>query len=156
MDSPRADRPYIKDYGVPEHTDGLLSYDHVAERLGEARNIWLVTVRPDGRPHAMPVWGVWVDDLFYFGGGPDTRKARNLRSNPHVVVHGESGDDVVVLEGRAEPVDDDETQERVDDAYEVKYDMRHGPQVWAVHPTIAFAWTKFPDDMTRWRFQDAD
>jgi hypothetical protein len=34
---------------------------------------WLATVRPDGRPHVMPVWAIWVDDAFYFVTGTTTR-----------------------------------------------------------------------------------
>jgi hypothetical protein len=148
----RAERPHIPDYGIPEDTEGLMSFEDAAERLAASRNYWICTVRPDGRPHAMPVWGVWVDGHIYFGGGPDTVKARNLRANPHVVIHGESGDQVVVIEGVAEPVVGDDEQTRVDNAYEVKYDMRHGPVVWRVRAEKAFAWTEFPRDVTRWRF----
>jgi hypothetical protein len=40
-----------------------------------------------------------------FGSGPQTRKVRNLSENPHVAVHPES-DDVVILEGVAEMITD--------------------------------------------------
>ncbi len=52
-----------------------------------ARDYWVATVHPDGRPHLTPVWGLWVDGAFYFGSGPQTRKARNLAENPSVAVH---------------------------------------------------------------------
>lgn len=149
---PTAERPDVKDYGIPQTTDELLSFDDALEKLAGAQNFWLVTVRPDGRPHSVPVWGVVVDETVYFGGGPDTRKARNLDGNPNVVVHTESGDDVVIIEGEVWPVETDSEQERVDDAYEKKYDMRHGPQVWGVRPRVAFGWTEFPRTMTRWTF----
>ena len=38
----------------------------VAARLAEARNYWIVTVRADDRPHAAPVWGVWLDGTVWF------------------------------------------------------------------------------------------
>jgi hypothetical protein len=63
---------------------------------------WLGTTRPDDRPHVMPVWGVWIDDIVYFGTAPDSVKALNLASNPAAVVHLESGNDVVIVEGRTE------------------------------------------------------
>jgi hypothetical protein len=44
-------------------------------------------------------WGV------YFGGGPQTRKVRNLAENPSVAVH-PGGEDALVLEGIAEVVTD--------------------------------------------------
>ncbi|MFL5738108.1 MAG: pyridoxamine 5'-phosphate oxidase family protein [Actinomycetota bacterium] len=75
---PIAERPDIeRSYGVPEGPEGLLTFDRVRERLANSRNYWLSTVRTDGRPHAVPVWGVLVEDRMHFGGGKTTRKARN-------------------------------------------------------------------------------
>jgi hypothetical protein len=146
-------RPYIEDsYGIPEDESGMLSWEHVVERVAPSRNYWLATVRPDGRPHTMPVWGVWVDDHLHFGGGRGTRKAKNLATNPNVSVHLEDGWDVVIIEGVAEEVLDAALQERLDDAYEAKYGMRHGTPVWRVIPQRIFAWTNFPADTTTWRF----
>jgi nitroimidazol reductase NimA-like FMN-containing flavoprotein (pyridoxamine 5'-phosphate oxidase superfamily) len=48
---------------------------------------------------------VWVDGVFYFGSGPQTRKVRNLAENPSVAVH-PAGDDVVIVEGVAEALTD--------------------------------------------------
>lgn len=143
-------------YGVPESDEGMLSWDFVSRRMGEARNYWLSTVRPDGRPHAVPVWGVWVYETFHFGGGGTTRKARNLAANPNVVAHCESGEEVVILEGVAEEVTDPSVQERLDDAYEAKYGIRHGTPVWAVQPSLVHAWSSFPVDATRWLFEQAE
>jgi hypothetical protein len=122
--------------------------------MSQSRNYWVGTVHPDGRPHAVPVWGVWVDDTLYFGGGPTTRWSRNLVANPQVVVHLESGDDVVILEGTVDRITDPEHPliQKIDDAYEAKYEMRHGTPLWVLQPQVAFAWTKFPDNMTRWLF----
>lgn len=143
-------------YGVPESVEGTLSWDYVAGRMGEARNYWLSTVRPDGRPHAVPVWGVWVNETFHFGGGGTTRKAKNLADNPNVVAHCESGQEVVIVEGVAEEVTDPSFQERLDDAYEAKYGIRHGTPVWAVWPRLVHAWSNFPVDATRWPFKKAE
>jgi hypothetical protein len=136
----------------------MLPWSHVVERMTTARNYWVGTTRPDGRPHAVPVWGVWVDGTFYHGGGPDTRKARNLDHNPALVVHLESGDDVVILEGIAEKFvpesADPDLLRRIDDAYEVKYGMRHGTPVWAMRPRVAFGWTTYPTTVTRWLFDE--
>ena len=154
MIDPRTDRPHVPGYGIPVGRKGLLDYRHVIDTFGGARNIWVCTVRPEGRPHAMPVWGVWVGDKLYFGGGPDTRKARNLDHNPNVVVHTESGDEVAIVEGTVEKITDPERLRVIDDAYEAKYEMRHGPPVWAVTPVVAFGWTEFPKTMTRWTFNE--
>src|SRR5712692_1387743 len=103
--TPKASRPMMPgSYGMAEATggSGLLPWGPAEARLGAAHNYWLSTTRPDGRPHAMPVWGVWRDGVLYVGTDRGSRKARNLAANPACVVHLESGDDVVILEGVAE------------------------------------------------------
>jgi len=151
-------RPYIAhaEYGVPKTLKGTLPWSHAVERLEKARNYWIGSVSPAGKPHSMPVWGVWVADAdtLYFGGGPQTRWSRNLAENPAVAVHLESGDEVVILEGVVGRITDadDPKMKAIDDAYEAKYQMRHGPPVWVLRPRVVFAWTKFPDTMTRWTF----
>jgi hypothetical protein len=154
---PIAERPDIeRSYGVPESSEGLLPFDRVRERLANSRTYWLSTVRPDGRPHAVPIWGVLVDDRMHFGGGRTTRKARNLVTNSAVVLHTESAEDVVILEGIAIEVNEAHRQRAIDDAYEAKYGIRHGTPVWELRPSVAFAWTEFPRTMTRWRFSEGD
>jgi len=86
--------------------DTFLPWSHAEERLARSRSYWICTSRPDGRPHAAPVWGFWHEGALYFGTHQDTRKARNIARNPRVSVHLESGDDVVILEGVSEPVAD--------------------------------------------------
>jgi nitroimidazol reductase NimA-like FMN-containing flavoprotein (pyridoxamine 5'-phosphate oxidase superfamily) len=156
MTQPRAERPDVPEYGIPATSEGTLSYDFVEDRLLSSRNYWISTVRPDCRPHSVPTWGVWLDGKLYFGGGTRTRKARNLAANPHVAAHTESADEVVILEGSARIVADADEQRRVDDAYEAKYGMRHGPTVWCMTPEVAFGWTTFPDTVTRWRLPPGD
>ncbi len=151
--SVRRTRPYIEDsYGIPEDDSGMLSWEHVVQRAMPSRNYWLSTVTPDGRPHARPVWGVWLDDHLHFGGGRGTQKARNLDADPRVSIHLEDGWDVVIIEGHVDEVFDPETQIRLDDVYEQKYGMRHGTPVWRVIPSRVLAWTDFPNDTTCWRF----
>ncbi len=59
---PTLDRPVVPDgYGVPEHNDGLLNWSDVETRLLSTKNVWMATTRPDGRPHVVPRWGVWLD-----------------------------------------------------------------------------------------------
>ena len=118
---PRRRRPPFKGYGVPSADEGMLPWRWATERLAAARNYWVATTRPDGSPHSMPVWGVWLDDAFCFGSGSSSAKSRNLAINPKIVVHLESGDETVILEGRAEPVLDSELERRIDEAYAPKY-----------------------------------
>ncbi len=112
---------------------------------------------PAGRPAARRAGvGVVVDDTLYHGGGAATRKARNLATNPHVTLHLESGDEVVIVEGVVEQLTeadgDPELLRRIDDAYEAKYGMRHGTPVWALRPRTAFGWDDYPMSVTRWDF----
>ncbi len=39
---------------------GLLPWSWAVERLQRSHDYWVATVRPDGPPHVMPVWGVWM------------------------------------------------------------------------------------------------
>jgi nitroimidazol reductase NimA-like FMN-containing flavoprotein (pyridoxamine 5'-phosphate oxidase superfamily) len=151
-------------YGIPKSLEGALPWSFAEERLAAARNYWISTTRPDGRPHAMPVWGVWLDGKLYFEGSPETRRGRNLAANPAVAVHLESGDQVVILEGEAHEIVAPERglAGRLAAAISAKYaasGYTPGPDAWdkgglyIVQLRKAFAWTKFPQDTTRWRFE---
>jgi hypothetical protein len=136
-----------------------LPWSEVEEWLGRARNYWVATVRPDGRPHAMPVWGVWLDRAVCFSTHPETRKGRNIAHNPEVVVHPDSGNEVAIVEGRAEAIVGGALLDRLVEAYEVKYGIRIEPSkrakgIYAVRPRLVFAWREadFPDSATRWSF----
>jgi hypothetical protein len=159
---PTAGRPALPEgYGLREAGGGagLAAWGPAREQLAGARTYWVGTTRPDRRPHAMPVWGVWLDDAFHFATDRASRKARNLAANPAVVVHLESGDDVVLLEGRARPVTDPARLAAFDAAYQAKYGVRMADvpgdvSVWVVTPRVAFGWHErdFPGTATRWRF----
>lgn len=73
-------------------------------RLESARNVWLATVRPDGRPHLVPVWFVVEAGRWYVCTGAGSVKARNLGANPRVALALEDGDAPYVVEGRARRV----------------------------------------------------
>jgi hypothetical protein len=148
-------------YGIAKDSEGLLPWSHALERLERSRNYWICTTRPDGRPHAMPVWGVFVAGRVHFGTSPDSAKARNLASRPEVVVHLESGDDCVIVEGVAEQLGDADPEylEGVRAGYGEKYpgyapELSSVPGFWAVTPRAAFAWLEadFPRTATRFTF----
>lgn len=73
-------------------------------RTETARNIWLATVRPDGRPHLVPIWFVTAAGRWYICTGSDSVKARNLQHNPRVALALEDGNQPYVLEGVARRV----------------------------------------------------
>jgi nitroimidazol reductase NimA-like FMN-containing flavoprotein (pyridoxamine 5'-phosphate oxidase superfamily) len=161
---PKATRPHMPGYGLPKSKTGLLAWKWAVNKLSESRQYWIVTVRPDGRPHTMPVWGLWLDNVFYFSTGAGTRKARNLSRNPHCVVANEDAAEAVIVEGKAKPVHDLEFVREFLSLYERKYkwDMSSMADemislkqpVFAVRPGIAFGQVEktFSKTATRWKF----
>jgi len=96
--------------------------------LTDAQLYWIITVRRDGRPHAVPLVGVWHDGAFAFCTGPQEQKQRNLDGNARVAVttgstgaNGwDSGEDVVV-EGTAVRVTDPAALQGLAAAWFAKY-----------------------------------
>jgi hypothetical protein len=137
----------------------MMAWSFVVERLTTARNYWVATVRPDGRPHAAPIWGVFVEDDLYLETDPGTRKARNLAADPRVNVHPELADEVVIVDGLAEPFrPDGHTAVALATAFSSKYtgyepepDAWDGGGLYVVTPEIVLAWRDMPT-ATRWRF----
>jgi nitroimidazol reductase NimA-like FMN-containing flavoprotein (pyridoxamine 5'-phosphate oxidase superfamily) len=80
---------------------GLLPWSWAEQRLVSSRNYWMVTVWPDARPHAMPVWGMWHKESFWFSSSRPSRKSKNLAANPRCVVTTEDAKNPVVVEGTA-------------------------------------------------------
>ena len=162
---PKADRPSIPaGYGIPKHTKGLVSWTEVERRLTDAKVYWVATSGPGGRPGVRPVDGLYVDGVLYIGGSPETRWARDLNTNPQVAVHLDGGYDVVIMEGRAELLENgvgDEQAERLAAVSNAKYPAYgmtaanfKGPGPFAIRPHLAFAWSNFPKDVTRFTFDD--
>jgi len=155
---PKVSRPYIPGYGIPESTKGLLPWSHVCERMDQAQHYWISTVSPDGRPHATPVDGLWIDECLYFGGSPQTRRNRNLAANPAVCIHLESAMDVVILHGDATELRAPEPTlaARLAEASRKKYGYAPKPEdfgaggTYVFRPRMVLAWKQFPKDATRW------
>ena len=104
------------------------SWEAIEKLLVEAQLYWIITVRTDGRPHAVPLVGVWYDGAFSFCTGFEEQKQRNLDANPQVAVstggmgaNGWSSGRDVVVEGAAERVTDAETLQALADAWFAKY-----------------------------------
>ncbi len=121
-------------YGDPSaDAPAWADIDH---RLTEAQLYWIVTVRRDGRPHAVPLCGVWSDGAFFFCTGDAEQKMRNLEHDPHIVVTAgplgadgwTKGKDIAV-EGVATRVTDEALLRELAEAWRTKYD---GDWVWEV------------------------
>lgn len=169
-------------YGIagPAEGGGLLPWSWAAERLASSRNYWVTSVRPDGRPHSTPVWGMWDDSpraqpvgrsggsspwddtVLWFTCGVRSRKAVNLRAEPRCVITTEDASDPVIAEGEARIATDDASIRRVVELMNAKYDA--GIEIGFLDPgrnaTIAFRPVKvigmrhgdFTGSPTRWTF----
>ncbi|MHB8574159.1 MAG: pyridoxamine 5'-phosphate oxidase family protein [Dehalococcoidia bacterium] len=165
---PRAGRPLMPGgYGIARTAEGMLPWSWASGQIAASRNYWVVSAQPNGRPHAAPVWGVWIDGTLYFSTSRASRKGRNLLANPQLIVHLESGDDAVILEGKTQEVTDAEILAQADAAYSVKYinketgegfliswDAGDSNAVFALRPDTVLAWQErsFPNTATRWTF----
>ena len=113
-------------YGDPTAT--APPWEQIEQLLADAQLYWIVTVRADGRPHAVPLVGVWHHGTFAFCTGPEEQKQRNLDDNPRVAVttgstgaHGwDSGKDLV-LEGTAVRVTAADDLQELAAAWSAKY-----------------------------------
>jgi PPOX class probable F420-dependent enzyme len=128
-----------------------LSWPEVAARLAAARTYWLCTTTPSGAPHAAPVWGVVTGQVLYLYSERRTVKARNLAADPRVVVHLESGEDVVIVRGTATDLGTPAQVPEVVSALSAKYagqdDRQYLPDadpdfdvVYAIGPQSAMMW----------------
>jgi nitroimidazol reductase NimA-like FMN-containing flavoprotein (pyridoxamine 5'-phosphate oxidase superfamily) len=170
MPKAKASRPYMPGYGIADAKggSGLLSWRWAVERLEKGRTYFLATSDLTGKPHLMPVWGVWFNNTFFFSTGGQSRKARNLSQNPRCSIATEIDfarrpkkgqiKDTVILEGAVEIVTDSRTRNRFCSIYEDKYawDMEDfGEPIYRLRPNVVFGLTsEFTQTATRWTFNE--
>jgi len=155
---PKPIRPDMPAAYSPKGPDKMkfVPWTFAESRLAKSHNYWICSTRPDSRPHSAPVWGVWLDGVFYFSTDPASRKGQNLKANPAVSVHVESGDEAVILEGKVEIV---KLDRKIDAAYHRKYKMHligmPLPMViFRLRPRTVLAWREktFDTSATKWKF----
>lgn len=145
---------------------GFLPWNRVSHRLRNAESYWVCTTRPDGRPHGMPVWGLWDGEALWFGSGLESVKARNLTNNPYAQLHLESAEDVVILEGPVERIRDNELGHAIIRRIAAKYETPvealayaedlgadSGGALFALRPKQALAWLEGAFDQTHSRYE---
>jgi hypothetical protein len=164
MSVPRPRRlwlPEREEYGGP--ANGRLSdesaWPAVDGQLEQARYYWIVTVCRDGRPHAGPVWGVWLGGALYWAMSPETMMAKNVARRPRALVHLESARDVVIVEGAVDCPDAPTLPAGVVEAYHVKYDLYQeagdrGMPYYVLRPETVRSWSASDIRGTgiRWQF----
>jgi nitroimidazol reductase NimA-like FMN-containing flavoprotein (pyridoxamine 5'-phosphate oxidase superfamily) len=159
MNEPRATRPRFPD-GYVSNPTAFVPWSQIVERLSSAKNYWLCSIRPEGRPHAVPKWGVWVDGKVYFDGSYETRHAKNIAANPQVVLHLESGDSALIVEGLAQSLakPSPELAGKIAHEYREKYAaLGYAPKpdqwdeggLFEITPCVIFSWTEFKKDPTK-------
>lgn len=162
--APKPTRPQIPGYGVPKSKKGLLPWKWAEDRLKKSRQYWIATTRPDGRPHVMVVWALWLDGRLYFSTGKTSRKAQNLAANPNCSMCTENAAEAVILEGVVETERDVERIREFIRLYEKKYKWKLGEMgedllslkepVFLLRPVVGFGFweKKFAPTATRWLF----
>lgn len=163
LPEPQASAPILFGEQV---TSALLPWAWAAERLAGARNYWVATVRPDGRPHCRPLWAVLLEDGLWFTTG-SRQAVRALRGNPEVSINLEDGGESLILEGTADEIRTSPDLERFVAAYNAKYDHTaavNGDEIadadgpigpaYRVRPRVVFGWQTDMRDPTRWTFPD--
>ena len=161
---PAASRPLIPGYGLADVNAGrgLLPWRWAEQRLTKSHNYWIATTRPDRRPHVMVIWGLWLDGVFCFSTGPESRKARNLADNPNCVISTDNAAEAVIVEGQAERVtflSHSAFFKKFIRAYKKKYDWQiDGGEgnFYIVRPRVVFGFweEEFTGAATLWRFPE--
>jgi PPOX class probable F420-dependent enzyme len=98
------------------------SLNKIEPRLLKEKNIWLATVRPNGRPHLVPIWYVWHQVEFWICTGQQSRKVKNLQANPAVMFSLEDGDHPLIFEGQARLITRQPFPEEIALLFKKKYD----------------------------------
>jgi len=162
--TPKASRPHMPGYGLPQGTKGLLPWKWAEDRLKKSHNYWINTVRPNGSPHSMVVWGLWLEGVFLLSTGRQSRKAKNLAKNPHCIVATEHAQQAVIVEAVASEIADVARRRQFLRIYEKKYkfDMSGFEKdilnlkepIYEMRPVVVFglAEKKFLNAATRWIF----
>lgn len=152
MPDPIASRPRSPNF-LTRGTGPLLSWSWAVEQLEKERNYWVATVTGRGRPHARPVWGVFLDSALHLSiGAAGFRKGELSRE---VSVHVDSGVDVVIVDGMAELIEDRELSRRAAEVFNPKYEMASDADFvnYVIHPRIAWGWSDGDvDTATKWTF----
>lgn len=148
------------EYGITEVGPDHAPVDSIADRFANERTWWIASVRPDGRAHSVPIWGIRCEGQLIFGSDPKSRKTRNMIENPFVVVHLESGDNVAILEANVVRLGVADIPAAVSTDYQAKYDVEMDTSDPAAHwyrldPVTLLSWdeSRFVETAARWRFE---
>ena len=154
---PRATRMTTPGYGfegAKSPPGKKFPWTRVERLIKNARNYWIGTSGPGGRPHSAPVWAVWLDSVLYFSTGDESRKGRNIAKNPEVTAHPEVYNEAVIIDGVAKKLTGPAKLKPVWKAYKAKYKWDvEGYPFYALRPRVAYSFKEdLPNTGTRWLF----
>jgi len=112
-------------YGIQpaDAGSGLLPWDWAETKLLASHDYWLGSSCPDGRPHLMPVWGIWMKEGLWFSSSAGSRKARNLLADGRCTAATDDALNPVVVEGLAELRNGADDRRSYLDAMNAKYSV---------------------------------
>jgi hypothetical protein len=141
--SPRRVRiPDLVGYGA--ETTPPPDWAKVESWLARDRYYWLITSRPNGRPHTVPLWALWFNRRLYYNMSPETVTSRNLKLNPYAIAHPQDAREAVIVEGvvdRPQP----STLEAAAAEYERRFEFKLDPYdlaapIYRLAPSVVRAW----------------
>jgi len=94
--------------------------------LAESRTARVATVGPEGEPHVVPLWFVWLDGVMFVNTTLGNRTVRNVERDPRTAATVDDGEQYeelrgAVLRGRLEAASGDSRLQEVGDAFAAKY-----------------------------------
>ena len=114
---------------------------------------WISSVRPDGRPHSVPICHAFERGIIYMLTPPGSVKVANIRANPNVQVAGylEDPEAGLIFDGRAELAPGRRLE--LSPLFEAKYGWNLAEedvhtQVLVITPTRLVAWGRYGEG--RW------
>ncbi|MBE7432888.1 MAG: pyridoxamine 5'-phosphate oxidase family protein [Anaerolineales bacterium] len=148
--------------GYVDNPISEVPWEYVEEKLTNAKHYWMCSVRPNGRPHVVPRWAVYLDGRLYYDGSPETRHARNIFENPNVTVNLEDGQKAIILEGITVPAPKPtpEFAQRLVAAFHKYAEDGYTPEatqwdeggLFVFTPRQCIAWTVFFENPTKFIF----
>lgn len=158
---PKITRPKFPK-GYVDNPISEVPWAYVEEKLTNAKHYWMCSVRPNGHPHVVPRWAVYLDGKIYYDGSPETRHARNIVENPNVTVNLEDGQKAIILEGTSIPAPKPtpEFAQRLVAAFRKYAEDGYTPEaaqwdeggLYVFTPRQCLAWTTFFENPTKFVF----
>jgi hypothetical protein len=156
---PKATRPKFPK-GYVDNPTSQVPWDYIETKLRASKHYWMCSVRPNGKPHVVPRWAVYLHGKLYYDGSPETRHAKNILENPNITVNLEDGQKAIILEGTSTPASkpDPGLAQQLSAEYTLKYESEGyapKPDQWdqgglfIFSPRQCIAWTTFFENPTK-------